>query len=101
MQSAPLEFGQQLSKEQSSFEYHYYELPAVSTSMLSHSVEVRFTISFASSNYGAWATSKPELLLLKVCHSSLACHDSFRTRQLLVRPRFCCGVMRGCCLGLS
>lgn len=52
--------------KEASFEYQYYELPEVSPAMLTHPVEVRFSISFSSSNYGIWTTAKPELLLLKV-----------------------------------
>ena len=66
----PLEYSKPLHVEESSFEYQYYELPSISPAMLTHSVEVRFSVSFSSSNYGKWASAKPELLLLKVSHSS-------------------------------
>jgi len=49
------------------------ELPEVSPAMLTHPVEVTFSVSFFSSNYGYWTTAKPELLLLKV--SPLPCNQ--------------------------
>ncbi len=47
------------------------ELPEVSPAMLTHPVEVSFSVSFFSSNYGYWTTAKPELLLLKVDFATL------------------------------
>ena len=65
-QTVPLAYSSNLRVNETTFEYQYYELPGVTPTMLSHSVEVRFSISFFSSNYGAWSAAKPELLLLKV-----------------------------------
>lgn len=61
-----LDYSQPLHVAESPFEYQYYELPSVTPAMLTHSVEIRFSISYHSSNYGPWAAAKPELLLLKV-----------------------------------
>ncbi len=55
----------QVNKEESSFEYDFFQLPEISPAMLTHSVEVRIRASFSSSGYGEWAASRPELLLLK------------------------------------
>ena len=65
-QAAALVYSQQVSKAQAAFEYQYYQLPEVTLAMLTHPVEVRFSVSFSSSNYGTWTAAKPELLLLKV-----------------------------------
>jgi hypothetical protein len=61
-----LAYDKPLHVEESAFEYQYYELPEVSPAMLTHPVEVSFSVSYFSSNYGYWTTAKPELLLLKV-----------------------------------
>ena len=65
-QAAALVYSQQVSKAEAAFEYQYYQLPEVTPAMLTHPVEVRFSASFSSSNYGTWTAAKPELLLLKV-----------------------------------
>ena len=62
----PLQYGKTVHMDEAGFEYQYYELPSISPAMLTHSVEVRFSVSYFSSNYGKWASAKPELLLLKV-----------------------------------
>ena len=71
-ESSALQFGVSAIRGESAFEYDYFQLPNVTSGMLSHSVEVRFEASWSSSNYGAWAAAKPELLLLKVTSDSLS-----------------------------
>ena len=61
-----MQFGQPVSREPAGFEYDYFTLPPASPAMLSHSVEVHLAASFSSAGYPDWASSRPELLLLKV-----------------------------------
>lgn len=70
VQAAALEYGSLVQKEETAFEYEYYQLPPITPAMLTHSVEVRFLASFSSSTYGMLTAAKPELLLLE---ASLPC----------------------------
>ena len=65
-EASHLEYGVQVYKEQSNFEYDFFQLPDISPAMLTHSVEVRIRASYWSTGYGEWAAARPELLLLKV-----------------------------------
>ncbi|KAK9824143.1 hypothetical protein WJX72_008089 [[Myrmecia] bisecta] len=63
-EASRLTYDQQVSKEESSFEYDYYQLPEVSPTMLTHNVEVRIVASFSSSEFTEWSAAVPEMLLL-------------------------------------
>ena len=65
-EAAPLIFGSVVAVPERAFEYDFFQLPELTPSILTHSVEVTITASFSSAGYGQWAASRPELLLLKV-----------------------------------
>ena len=66
MESAVLQYGQQVSKPEQVFEYDFFDLPPITPDMLTHSVEVRVQASYNSSSYGYYSAAHPEILLIRV-----------------------------------